>query len=255
MLFSSFREKANGDKRDAQVGWLVQTPEAAFIWAAPRLVRRGDAPTRNAKSVTRCPAVIDHESRLFEIPCPFDLSLRYGMSENGDPALFDASGEQASINPAILSQVVALAPREQWRHSDRPILQILTPYRFLSDDPVFITQLPPFLQFRDPSWPGVFVGGRFPIHIWPRKLNWGFEWYDTKRDLTLTRGEPWFYIRFEGPEASRPVRLVEAELTPAVTEYLAGIDGVVKYVNRTFSLFQVARDRRPRKLLEPRQQR
>ena len=252
MLFPSLRRKINGDKRSVEVGWMVQTPEAAFIWAGPRLLKRPDPSARHAKSAARCPAVIDHESRLFEITCPFDLHLRYGVSDKDEPALFDAAGDQASINPSILAQVVMLAPRSQWRHPDHPVLQVLTPYRCLSDEAVYLTQMPPFLHYRDPSWPGLLVGGRFPIHIWPRKLNWGFEWHDTQRDLILKRGEPWFYLRFEGPDANRPIRMLEAELTPDLAEYFAGIDGVVKYVNRTFSLFPVAQQRRPKKLLVPR---
>jgi hypothetical protein len=135
------------------------------------------------------------------------------------------------------------------------MLQIQTPYRFLSDETVYLTQLPPFLHYRDPQLPGLFVGGRLPIQIWPRKLNWAFEWYDTQKDLILTRGEPWFYVRFETPDPSQPVRVFEAELTPDLSEYIAGLNGVVKYVNRTFSLFPVAQQRRPQKLLVPRRPR
>jgi hypothetical protein len=115
MFFSRLRGRANGSdtnggKRGAQVGWLVQTPEAAFIWAAPRPLKRADPPNRHAKSVVRCPAVIDHESRLFEITCPFDLRVRFGLNDNGEPSLYDASGEQGALNPATLAQVVGTCP-------------------------------------------------------------------------------------------------------------------------------------------------
>ena len=93
------------------------------------------------------------------------------------------------------------------------------------------------------------IGGRFPTHIWPRILMWAFEWHDTTQDLVLRRGEPWFYIRFETMDPSRQVRLVEAEMTPELRAYCNGMDGVVNYVNRTFSLFQTAERRRPPKLL------
>jgi hypothetical protein len=260
MFFSKLRGNANGNdtnggKRNTQVGWLVQAPEAAFIWSPPHSVRRAEPPNRHAKSVVRCPAVIDHESRLFEIPCPFDLHVRFGLNDKGEPSLYDASGEQGVMNPSTLSQVVALVPHDQWRHPSRPILQVLTPYRFLSDESVYLTQLPPILHYRDPPLPGLVIGGRLPIHVWPRKMNWGFEWYDTTRDLILTRGEPWFYVRFETSDPAQPVRIVEAELTPELSEYVAGLDGVVKYVNRTFSLFPVAQQRRPEKLLVPRRPR
>lgn len=76
-------------------------------------------------------------------------------------------------------------------------MQILTPYVFLADEPVYLTQLPPFAHYREPQLPGTLIGGRVPIHIWPRRMMWAFEWYDTSKPIVLTRGEPWFYLRFE----------------------------------------------------------
>ena len=38
-------------------------------------------------------------------------------------------------------------------------------------------------------------------------------------------------------------------MTPALTQYLKGMDTVTQYVSRTFSLFATARSRRPRQLL------
>lgn len=37
-------------------------------------------------------------------------------------------------------------------------------------------------------------------------------------------------------------RLVEAELTPELEEYVAGIEEVTNYVNKTLSLFKIARN-------------
>lgn len=84
-------------------------------------------------------------------------------------------------------------------------------------------------------------------------MMWAFEWFDIKQDLVLRRGEPWFYVRFETENPSRPVRLIEAENTPALKEYIAGLSSVTNYVGRTFSLFSTARERRPKKLLFPKE--
>ena len=65
----------------------------------------------------------------------------------------------------------------------------------------------------------------------------------------MKRGEPWFYVRFETFDPSRPVRLSEASMTPPLKEYMAGTSGVTNYVNRTFSLFKTARECRPKQLL------
>ena len=89
------------------------------------------------------------------------------------------------------------------------------------------------------------IGGRVPIHDWPRVLSWAFEWHRPEKDLILTRGEPWFCARFEIEDPSRKISLVEAEMTPELAQYLKGMDTVTQYVSRTFSLFPTARSRRP----------
>ena len=38
-------------------------------------------------------------------------------------------------------------------------------------------------------------------------------------------------------------------MTPELRQFCSGLDGVVHYVNRTFSLFGVARSRRPATLM------
>jgi hypothetical protein len=235
------------DRRLVEVGWLLRTDHAAFIWQEPRPVSRSVSHSKHPKSVSRCPAVVDHESRMFQVLCPFDLRLRISLDK--EQPLVDADGDASSVAGRTLAQIAFVSPRKQWRHPDRPILQIRTPYTFVADEDVYLMQLPPLLHYRSPAWPGVVLGGRFPIHIWPRPLSWSFEWHDVQQELVLKRGEPWFYCRFETRDASRHVRLVEAALTPELKEYFAGLTGVVNYVNGTTSLFDIARQRRPERLL------
>lgn len=251
MLFSRFGRKQvpPASKRVAEVGWVLQTDHARFIWEAPRLVRQLEAPPEHAKSVAFCPAVVDHEARLFEVLCPFDLRLRVELDEKQEAKLIDVDGDNSGMIPRALGQIAPISARKQWRHPNRPIVQIKTPYTFLADEVVYINQMPPFLYYRDPPWPGVMIGGRIPIHVWPRPLSWAFEWHDMKKELVFTRGQPWFYCRFETQDPSRHVRLVEAEMTDELKNYFAGINGVVNYVNGTFSLFSTARQRRPERLL------
>ena len=148
-----------------------------------------------------------------------------------------------------LAMMVVLVNRNEWRHPERPIVQVVTPYLFLADEQVYLSQTAPHLDFVAPALPGVLIGGRFPINIWPRHLMWAFEWYDTKQDIILKRGQPWFYVRFEVNDPSRPIRLVEADMRPEVQQYVNSISGVTNYVNRTFSLFERAKKRRPERLV------
>src|SRR3954451_2709290 len=59
--------------RTVEVGWLLDAEKAGFIWSAPQKLTRDDPKARHAKSVRYCPAVLDHEARLFEVTCPIDL--------------------------------------------------------------------------------------------------------------------------------------------------------------------------------------
>ena len=78
---------------------------------------------------------------------------------------------------------------------------------------------------------------------------WAFEWHDTSKELLLRRGRPWFYVRFETEGPTSPVRLVECDLDAEAKAYVESLTGVTNYVDRTFSLFERARERRPARLL------
>lgn len=248
----AFCKKPEGKEpgRVVDVGWLLDSEKATFIWDSPRKLSRPTGRTTHAKGVSFCPAVVDHEARIVEIPCPIDIQLRYKPSGD-EPAVIDLAGDQSSIRGKHLGQMFVFVSRKEWRDPSRPILQFMTPYTFLADEPVMINQLPPFYHYPQTPWPGLLIGGRFPIDVWPRGLVWAFEWHDTSKDLIIKRGDPWFYAVFETVDPSRRVRLIEAEQTPALNEYMNGMKGVTNYVNRTFSLFNIARTRRPKTLLVP----
>lgn len=239
----------HGLKRVVEVGWVIDAEKSGLIWDAPKPYARGLPKPSSAKSVQVCPAAVDLDARHFVVPCPIDLHLRINLQPNAEPKLINAAGAQTTVRSKHLNQMISVISRAEWRHPERPILQITTPYLFLSDDVAYINQLPPYLDYCDPPWPGTLICGRFPAHIWPRHLMWAFEWFDTSKDLMIKRGDPWFFVRFETEDPSRPVRLAEAETPPEVRSYIDSISGVANYVNRTFSLFERAQSRRPKTLL------
>lgn len=238
------------ERRVVEVGFVLDTEKAGFIWEAPRPCRRNDSQVQHAKSVGVCPAVLDFEARLFEVPCPIDVHLRFKMDDKGQPQLVNVAGDKSPIRSKHLRQMVAVMPRKEWRHPNRPIIQFITPYIFIADDICWMNQMPAFNHYRQTQMPGTMIGGRLPIHIWPRPMMWAFEWYEPQKDLILKRGEPWFYCRFETDDPRRPIRMVEAEKTDTLTDYMVGLNSVTNYVNRTFSLFSVAEERRPKKLVQ-----
>ena len=242
---------AEAETGSVTVGWLHAERSGAVLYPPPKRLRGNNVARSHAKSANACPAILNLESRLFEVSCPIDLHL--GMSENqfGTPALADLAGEMSGLRPEALDRAVILSPPEEWRHPDRPVLQLRLPYIFLADEPVYMAQMPAFQHFRPDPLPGLTLPGRFPIHLWPRPLSWAFEWHAPERPLTLRRGEPLFYLMFETEPASRPAQLVEAERTPELDRYIAEIEGVVNYANQTFSLMKQAEARRPARLVEP----
>ncbi|MEA2778292.1 MAG: hypothetical protein QOF90_3698 [Acetobacteraceae bacterium] len=237
--------------RVVDIGWTLRQTKASFIWDAPRPVLNKGPRSSHAKIVSVCPAMLDHESRLIEVDCPIDARIRFQRDAQGRAVLENVLGDASPIRSGHLSQMVKLLSEKEWRHPRRPIVQVITPYLFLADEPVWLTQLPPMHAYLATPWPGLLISGRFPIDVWPRTLMWAFEWYDTTKDLVLKRAEPWFTVRLETMDPSRKTRLVKTKLTPELEEYLQGLDGVSNYVRGTFGLFDVARRRRPKILLAP----
>lgn len=234
------------------VGWFVNETKGSIIYDAPERVRSVDLNRRHAKSASRCPAVINLESRYFVVKCPFDLNVGFERTQDGKPTLRNLSGERSAIRGSKLGEKLHLAKEAEWRHAGVPTIQLALPYVFVADEAVHLSQVAPFMHYRAEPLPGTIFGGRFPIHVWPRPLMWAFEWMEPDKPIRMRRGEPLFYVTFETTPQDRSVTLVEAEVTAELTEYMEMISGAVNYVNQTFSLFEAAEARRPARLLSPR---
>ena len=234
-----------------QVGWLRDVERGGVIYDPPERVSFRDVARGHAKSAARCPAVIALESRYFMIRCPFDLAIGFARDKDGRAVLVNRAGAASAVRSAKLNEALRLVGEAEWRYPDRPTLQLKLPYVFVADEPVFVTQLDAFAHYRRTPLPGTIFGGRFPIDVWPRPLMWAFEWHEPARDIVIKRGDPLFYVQFEGEGPERPVSLVEAERTPELVAYLEHIAGAVNYVNQTFSLFRAAAAARPPRLVTP----
>ncbi|WP_416040490.1 hypothetical protein [Acinetobacter lactucae] len=232
-----------------QVGWFLVDDKSELLYEPPYRMR-SKSETKHAKSASRCPAVLQLESRYFVVNCPFDFYLRFARDANGKPTLVNVLGDQSPVRANKLRELLTLVNENEWRTPKIPILQLKLPYCFIADEVVYLTQLDAFGHYRKNPLPGTIFGGRFPIHIWPRPLMWAFEWHDTSKDLILKRGEPLFYCQFDGFDPSRTVKLIQAEKTPELLHYIEQISGVVNYMNQTFSLFGEVEKIRPNRLLE-----
>ena len=233
------------------VGWFLDIDKGGVLYEPPERVSFRQTSRSHAKSAARCPAVIQMESRYFLIRCPFDLHLGFQRDAKGLPQFVNRLGTASPVRGSKLAEKLKLVAESEWRYPERPTLQLILPYTFIADEPVWITQLDSFAHYRPEPLPGTIFGGRFPISVWPRPLMWAFEWHDVTKDLRLKRGDPLFYVQFEAEGPDRPIQLVEAEKTPELQTYLDHISGAVNYVNQTFSLFKAAEAARPKQLLTP----
>ena len=233
------------------VGWFLNTQKSGVIYFPPERYRSAEKNRDHAKSASRCPAVINMESRYFVFRAPFDLHLQFVRDKDGKPGLKNLNGDKSPIRANKIGQVVHIANEREWRFPGVPTIQLTLPYVLIADEPVYVTQLAPFMDYQKDPWPGTIFGGRFPIHTWPRPLMWAFEWHDTSKPLKINRGDPLFYVQFETVSPDRSFVLTETEVTPELTDYLEFVSGAVSYVNQTFSLFERAEEVRPASLIKP----
>ena len=233
-----------------KIGWLLTDPKGGIVFDPPERVRSTEMSKTHAKSASRCPAVINLESRYFVVKCPFDLNLALVRDKDGKPGLKNLAGDASPVRAKKLGQHLHVTAEKEWRYPDRPTIQLSLPYLFLADEPVYMSQVPAFMHYRAEPMPGTMFGGRFPINLWPRPLMWAFEWHDVRKPLKIARGEPLFYCLFETTPQDRAVQMIEAVRTPELTEYLDLVSGAVNYVNQTFSLFKQAEERRPAVLVK-----
>ena len=233
------------------VGWFLNQEKGGIIYFPPERVRGAEKNRTHAKSASRCPAVINLESRYFMIRCPFDINLQFVRDKDGKPGLRNLSGDMSAIRANKLNEKIHITPEKEWRYEGVPTIQLILPYVFIADEPVYASQLSPFMHYAKDPMPGTIFGGRFPINVWPRPLMWAFEWHDTTKPLKVNRGDPLFYVTFETIPQDRSVVVAETEVTPELTSYMELISGAVNYVNQTFSLFEAAEERRPATLVKP----
>ena len=252
-LSVAFEDTRDGEAKrgPVQVGWFLNDKKAGIIYDAPERVRSVEMNREHAKSASRCPAVINMESRYFMVKCPFDIHIGFARDDKGKPVLRNLAGTQSSIRASKLGDKLHMTSEVEWRTKGIPTIQLSLPYVFISDEPVYASQVSPFMHYNKDPLPGTIFGGRFPINVWPRPLMWAFEWHEPEKPIKIKRGDPLFYMGFETQSPERPITVTETELTPELNDYMELISGAVNYVNQTFSLFEAAEERRPETLLKP----
>ncbi len=228
------------------VGWFVpRTLEARAIWFDP--IPHGELDTfrKHIGPIRYCPASQKFSRSLFALRCPFDLHLRCEVLPDGCEV---SVAEKSSIKPDKLAPLIKVHPQAEWRDPDKPLLQVMLNYYFLSDDDVDIQYLSPATTtYFEPALPGLVLQGRWNIRSWVRPVNFVFEWWDTSADLYVPRGQPILNVMFL-PEG---IELVEAEETDDVVAMARSIQNVTSYISSVYSILPSVLKRRPRKLVKP----
>jgi hypothetical protein len=223
-----------------KVGYLIAAHKASLIYEKPVSLRTHRGRALSQRAVQACPAVNDFERKTFVVPVPYNIRLR--CTRNGDDFMLEAISSGTRLDDDLIHDHVVLMEPTFWRDPNNPVLQMKCPYLFICDEEAYMTQCPPFLDYKKDRWPGVVTTGRFQFDIWPRVLSWAFEWHELSKDLVLRKGEPWFYVMFEGKNPSEQIELLEAVDTPELQKYKASLEDVVKFVSNPFSLKDRARE-------------
>jgi len=79
------------------VGWLLDVEHGAVVYGAPARVRSSELSRTHAKSASRCPAILNLESRYVEVPCPFDLRLGFARDKDGRAGLRNLLGSASPV--------------------------------------------------------------------------------------------------------------------------------------------------------------
>lgn len=231
-----------------KIGFVAVDKKSSLAFPVPRVLKQTRALPLGDRAVQACPAVNTFERRCIEILAPFSIRLRCVATQE-ERINLHVVDSGTRIDPELVGSFVSLMPRSTWRSSKIPVVQIALPHFFICDETCYVTQTPPWASVNGVSYPGQFISGRFPTHVWPRTLNLAFEWSNLSEDFRMKRGQPVSYLLVEGADPERQIDLVEAIMTEDLQNYVKGIEGVVKFTSGSFSLFSRASEIRPPKLL------
>lgn len=233
-----------------KVGFVALADKGTVAFPIPRLLRSSREIPPSRRAVQACPAVNGFERKVIEVLAPFSLQIRCKAKVGGAGFDFHQIDEGTRIDSELIGEVVSFMPKEVWRSPHYPVVQIALPHVFISDDPLFLSQVPAWASSDAIRLPGRMISGRFQADVWPRPLNLAFEWVEMDRDFLMKRGQPICYLFAETSRLDSRIQLTEAVMTKELRKYLDQISDVVKYTSGSFDLFERARQIRPLTLLK-----
>ncbi|MEM9099111.1 MAG: hypothetical protein AAGC79_11365 [Pseudomonadota bacterium] len=230
-----------------EIGYCLTDAEGGFAFQPPRSVFSERDKPLGTRAIQNCPAVNSLERHLIEMPSPIGIRLRMDATPQGPNLKIEQMG--TFVQEDKIREMLIVEPPQRWRHPRKPVIQIRLPFFFVTDEPAWVSQIPPFLGSSMRRWPGLMVAGRYPVTLWPQNLTWGFEWDKPGEELVLKQGEPLCYFLFEFGNPNKRPKLVEAALTPELDEWRRGMEGLHHLTPDIEGIWESAKDRRPAKLM------
>lgn len=114
VAFENTKDTETG-RGPVQVGWFLNDSKGGIIYDAPERVRSVEMNREHAKSASRCPAVINMESRYFMVKCPFDIHIGFARDNDGKPVLRNLAGTQPAIRGSKLGEKLHMTSEVEWR--------------------------------------------------------------------------------------------------------------------------------------------
>lgn len=219
------------------IGWALFEDSSAVLFYPPEPLSSLYPP--KTSGISTCPAVQHYERRVFHVRSPYTFRIRaifdnkrwyfypiYPFTEMPESSLFDR---------------IQFQPRSSWRDPSKPVLQMLLPYVFVSDEDVFLNQIEAPC-FKSRSWS--LISGRFNIYEWQRPINWAISWVDTSMDIIVRRGDVLFSLMFESNHPGSNVLLHKIPYEGDLKKLVDETKGVSTQTRGTFGLFSIQRRKR-----------
>lgn len=232
---------------DISVGWCINSDSFAIAFDPPSKLIPPKDTTTNSKGFLSCPAVRKFSEGIYQVLSPFSLKLR-AVENNGQLTIVPVY-PFTSLTEEIAKIFIKIEPQETWISNTTAVVQIPSPYVFISDHKILIEQFSPELSKKSKmNWR--VVPGKFDIYAWQRPLNWAFEWDFSCGDFEIRVGEPQYNIRFLPQEHALEnckISLEKLELNKSINERLALTKDVAKIRRGTSQLFMKAAQLRKNK--------
>jgi hypothetical protein len=185
-----------------------------------------------------CPANTQFLKNFWLIRAPFDFEVTFDRKNRR--AQLDK--EQKWVNEFF---------HARWDESsdnDNLLITHGCRYLFVADEPTRIEVYPPFLHKEVENTR--FINGTFDIQKWQRPVDFSFEVLDDTKPVKVKRGDPLFYIKFQGEDLFEDFKLKEIEWTDELLRMTKRCQPQVWYKGLGWKLARLGNRGRPKKLVK-----